>query len=142
MAVVPVAASHKLATVLTLEAPILSVFIAPKGASTGYSATRRFGHIHRLATVALGYADGFPRAASNNGFAYIGGQRCKIVGRVSMDLITLDVTNLTCMVAPGMMAEFIGTNADLETQAEEARTLGYELMTGLGTRIERVWHDG
>lgn len=138
----PVAASHKLANVLTLEAPILSVFMAPKGASTGYSATRRFGHIHRLATVALGYADGFPRAASNNGFAYIGGQRCKIVGRVSMDLITLDVTNLTCMVAPGMMAEFIGANANLEAQAEEARTLGYELLTGLGPRIERVWHDG
>lgn len=130
-----------LSPALTLEAPILSVFMAPKGASTGYGATRRFGRIRRLATVALGYADGFPRASSNAGFAYIGGQRCKIVGRVSMDLLTLDVTDLTCMIAPGMMAEFIGPNADLETQAVEANTLGYELLTGLGRRIARVWND-
>lgn len=136
-----VAVSETIKPVLTLEAPILSVFMAPKGASTGYGATRRFGRIRRLATVALGYADGFPRAASNNGFAYIGGQRCKIVGRVSMDLLTLDVTDLTCMIAPGMMAELIGTHAALEVQAEEAGTLGYELLTGLGPRIERIWND-
>ncbi len=128
-------------TALTLEAPIISVFEAPKGGSTGYGATRRFGRAHRLATVALGYADGFPRAASNNGFAYIGGERCKIVGRVSMDLLTLDVTDLTCMIAPGMMAQLIGAQANLETQAAEARTLGYELLTGLGNRIERIWND-
>lgn len=127
--------------VLTLQAPILSVFMVPKGASTGYGATRRFGHARRLATIALGYADGFPRAASNNGFAYIASQRCKIVGRVSMDLLTLDVTDLTCMIAPGMMVELIGAQADLETQAAEARTLGYELLTGLGSRIERIWND-
>ena len=128
-------------TVVTLQAPILSVFMAPKGASTGYGATRRFGRTRRLATVALGYADGFPRTSSNHGFGYIAGERCKIVGRVSMDLLTLDVTDLTCMIAPGMMVEFIGPNADLETQAEEARTLGYELLTGLGERIEFVWND-
>ena len=126
---------------MILEAPILSVFMAPKGASTGYGATRRFGRHHRLATIALGYADGFPRAASNHGFAYVGGERCKIVGRVSMDLLTLDVTDLTCMVAPGMMVELFGPQADLETQAAEARTLGYELLTGLGPRVERVWHE-
>lgn len=128
-------------TVLTLEAPIVSVFMAPKGASTGYGATRRFGHPRRLATIALGYADGFPRAASNNGFAYVGGERCKIVGRVSMDLLTLDITDLTCMIAPGMLVELIGAQASLEAQAAEAGTLGYELLTGLGPRIERIWND-
>lgn len=133
--------SPPLKPVLTLEAPIVSVFMAPAGASTGYGATRRFGRIRRLATVALGYADGFPRAASNSGFAYIAGERCKIVGRVSMDLLTLDVTDLTCMIAPGMMVELIGPNAQLETQAFEAGTLGYELLTGLGQRIERIWND-
>lgn len=131
----------QISPVLTLHAPILSVFMAPKGASTGYGATRKFGRHHRLATVALGYADGFPRTSSNNGFAFIAGQRCKIVGRVSMDMLTLDVTDLTCMIAPGMMVELIGENAGLEDQAEEARTLGYELLTGLGKRIERVWND-
>ena len=126
---------------LTLEAPILSVFMASKGASTGYGATRRFGRERRLATVAIGYADGFPRASSNNGFGYLGGQRCKVVGRVSMDLTTLDVSDLTCPVAPGMMVEFLGENARIEDQAMEAKTLGYELLTGLGARVDRVWHD-
>lgn len=133
--------SDAIKPVLTMEAPIISVFTAPNGASTGYGATRRFGRIHRLATIALGYADGFPRAASNNGFAYIAGQRCKIVGRVSMDLLTLDVTDLTSMIAPGMMVELVGPNAPLEAQALEAGTLGYELLTGLGPRIERIWND-
>jgi len=126
---------------LTLEAPILSVFMASKGASTGYGATRRFGRERRLATVAIGYADGFPRASSNNGFAFLGGQRCKVVGRVSMDLATLDVSDLTCPVAPGMMVEFLGANADIEAQAVEAGTLGYELLTGLGSRVDRIWCD-
>ena len=126
---------------LTLEAPILSVFMASKGASTGYGATRRFGRERRLATVAIGYADGFPRASSNRGFGYLGGQRCKVVGRVSMDLATLDVSDLTCPVAPGMMVEFIGPNANIEDQAMEAGTLGYELLTGLGRRVSRIWND-
>jgi alanine racemase len=135
------ASSDALRPTLKLEAPILSVFMAPKGASTGYGATRRFGRERRLATVAIGYADGFPRASSNNGFGYIGGQRCKVVGRVSMDLTTLDVSDLTCPVAPGMMVEFLGENAGMEDQALEAGTLGYELLTGLGTRVSRNWCD-
>ncbi len=138
---VPMPTGTNLKPAMTLEAPILSVFMAPRGASTGYGATRRFGRIRRLATVALGYADGFPRAASNSGFAFIGGERCKIVGRVSMDMLTLDVTDLTCMIAPGMMAELFGDQGNIEAQAREAGTLGYELMTCLGSRIERVWHD-
>lgn len=135
------ATSDALRPTLKLEAPILSVFMAAKGASTGYGATRRFGRERRLATVAIGYADGFPRASSNNGFGFLGGQRCKVVGRVSMDLATLDVSDLTCPVAPGMMVEFLGENAGIEDQALEAGTLGYELLTGLGSRVDRVWHD-
>ncbi|MEL7482309.1 MAG: alanine racemase [Pseudomonadota bacterium] len=131
----------KLKSTLRFEAPILSVFMAKQGASTGYGASRRFGRHHRLATVAAGYADGLPRALSNSGFAYIGEDRCKIVGRVSMDLVTLDVTDLTCPIAPGMMAEFIGPRANVEQQALEAGTLGYELMTGLGARAERIWNE-
>lgn len=126
---------------MCLEAPILSVFMAPKGASTGYGASRRFGRHHRLATIALGYADGLPRALSNHGFALVGGQRCRMVGRVSMDLVTLDVTDLECPVAPGMMVEIFGPHASIEAQAAEAGTLGYELMTGVGPRVERLWHE-
>ncbi len=130
---------RNLAPALTLEAPILTVFEAAAGSTTGYGATRRFGRPRRLATVALGYADGFPRHASNRGFAYVDGVRCPVVGRVSMDLCTLDVSSVDGMIAEGKMVEFIGASADLELQAEAVGTLGYELLTGLSDRIERVW---
>lgn len=125
---------------LTLKAPLLSVFTIPKASSTGYGATRRFQVERRLATAALGYGDGFLRSASNAGFGYIGGKRCPVVGRVSMDLITLDVTDVKETIAPGMEVEFIGANAPLEEQANLAGTIGYELTTGLTPRVERNWN--
>lgn len=124
---------------LTLTAPLLSVFTIPKASSTGYGATRRFQIERRLATASLGYGDGFLRSASNAGFGYIGGIKCPVVGRVSMDLVTLDVTEVKETIAPGMDVEFIGPNAPLEDQARSAGTLGYELTTGLTTRVERRW---
>lgn len=124
---------------LTLRAPLVSVFTVPKASSTGYGATRRFATERRLATAALGYGDGFVRSASNSGFGYVGGKRCPIVGRVSMDLVTLDVTDVTETIAPGMDVEFIGAHAPLEEQARAAGTLGYELTTGLTTRVKRHW---
>ncbi|MEO0881465.1 MAG: alanine racemase [Pseudomonadota bacterium] len=132
--------SAALQPAMTLEAPVLSVFDVPEGASTGYGATRHFDTPRRLATIGIGYADGLLRSLSNSGFAYIEGERCDIVGRISMDLTTLDVTAISCMVTPGMAAEFIGSHADLEAQAKAAGTLGYELLTGIGPRVERVWH--
>lgn len=126
---------------LTLEAPILQVRSCAPGETVGYGATARLGAPARIATVALGYGDGFPRSASNSGFAYLGGIRCPIVGRVSMDLITLDVTEAAGLAKEGAMAEFIGPRALLEEQAACAGTLGYELITGLGSRVERNWES-
>lgn len=123
---------------LTLAAPILQVSEVPAGETVGYGATATLGETRRLATVALGYGDGFPRSAGNSGFAYLGDVRCAIVGRVSMDLITIDVSAAGGLAKPGAMAEFIGPNADLEAQAAAAGTLGYELVTGLGARVERI----
>ena len=126
---------------LTLEAPILSVFEARDGETTGYGATHTLRGTRRLATVGLGYADGMLRALSNKGAGYIDGQRAPFVGRVSMDLITIDVSNVTSPLAPGIMVEFLGAFAHLETQAEAAGTLGYELITGLSTRVRRIYES-
>ena len=126
---------------LTLEAPILSLFEGKRGETTGYGATHTLRSTRRLATVALGYADGMLRALSNCGFGYIDGQRVPIVGRVSMDLITLDVSNVTFPLAPGIMVEFLGASAHLEEQAKAAGTLGYELITGLSTRVQRIYQS-
>ena len=126
---------------LTLHAPILSLFEGKPGEATGYGATHTLRSTRRLATVAVGYADGMLRALSNKGFGYIDRQRVPIVGRVSMDLITLDVSNVTTSLAPGTMVEFLGASAHLEDQAKAAGTLGYELITGLSTRVQRLYES-
>lgn len=126
---------------MTLEAPILSLFEAKAGETTGYGATHTLRGTRRLATVGLGYADGMLRSGSNAGFGMIDGQRVPIVGKVSMDLITLDVSNVTSPLAPGIMVEFLGPSAHLEAQAEAAGTLGYELITGLSTRVQRIYES-
>lgn len=124
---------------LTLTAPVLSVHTGRAGETVGYGATKTFDQDTVLATVALGYADGLPRSASNSGFGVIGGMRCPIVGRISMDLTTVDVTGAKEWAKPGARIEFIGAAANLEEQADCAGTLGYELITGLGSRVERLY---
>ncbi|MEO1642088.1 MAG: alanine racemase [Pseudomonadota bacterium] len=126
---------------LTLEAPILQVRTIEAGESVGYGATYRATEPHLLATVSLGYGDGFPRSASNKGFATIDGHRCSILGRVSMDLITIDVTSVSKLARPGVFAQFIGPDAPLEEQAALAGTIGYELTTGLVPRVTRIYED-
>lgn len=124
---------------MTLEAPILTVQTAGPDETVGYGATRELRHETLLATVALGYGDGFPRHASNRGFACLGGIRCPIMGRVSMDLITIDVSAASDLAKPGAFAQFIGPEAPLEEQARCAGTVGYELVTGLGRRVRRLY---
>ena len=132
------AQTHAFEPGLTLDAPILTVSDVPAGETVGYGATARLERPARLATIALGYGDGFPRSAGNRGFGVIAGVRCPIVGRVSMDLITLDVSAAGGLAKPGEWVEMLGSGARLEEQAALAGTLGYELVTGLGPRIERV----
>ncbi len=131
----------KLTPALTLTAPVLAVFDIPVGDRVGYGGTFETHRPTRLATVALGYGDGYLRSGSNNGFAVLEGAPCPIVGRVSMDLITLDVTDCADTPVPGMRAEFLGPQAGLEIQAEALGTIGYELTCRLGGRISRSWQD-
>ncbi|MCI4644207.1 MAG: alanine racemase [Hyphomonadaceae bacterium] len=126
---------------MTLEAPILQVRTGRAGETVGYGASARLEHDTLLATVGLGYGDGFLRSAGNSGFGYLGETCCPIVGRISMDLITLDVSAAVPLAKPGAWVEFIGARADLERQAVAAGTLGYELTTGLGSRVERIYED-
>ncbi|MEM1390437.1 MAG: alanine racemase C-terminal domain-containing protein [Pseudomonadota bacterium] len=111
------------------------------GETVGYGATYKTDQPRLLATVALGYGDGFPRSSSNKGFATLEGERCPIVGRVSMDLITIDVTSVPKLARPGVFAQFIGADAPLEEQAALAGTIGYELTTGLLPRVTRTYES-
>ena len=124
---------------MTLEAPILTVQSVQPGETVGYGATHTFNTARTLATVALGYGDGFLRAAGNKGTASLNGIACPIVGRVSMDLITVDVTQAADLAKPGAFAQFIGAEVLLEEQARRAGTVGYEIVTGLGHRVRRIY---
>jgi len=128
---------------VTVEAPLLQVRFIDKGDSVGYAATYRAGGTARIATIAAGYADGILRAASNRGSVVIGGHVAEIVGRVSMDLITVDVTAVPADVAvPGAMAQLIGPQRSLDAVARDARTISYEVLTRLGGRLERRYAAG
>jgi alanine racemase len=107
----------------------------------GASYTARPGTV--IATVGTGYADGYPWALSNRGIAVIGGHRVPVVGRVSMDLITLDVTAVPAdLVQPGSLVDLIGPDISLEEVAELAGTINYEILTQLGRRARREFKGG
>jgi alanine racemase len=121
--------------VVALEAPIIQIRDVAPGECVGYAATWAAERPCRIATIGLGYADGLIRATSNRGAAWIGGRRVPIAGRVSMDLITLDVTDCPCK--PGDTVEFLGPHQGIDDLAGMAGTIGHEMLTSLGGRYRR-----
>lgn len=127
-----------MAQVIRLQGKILQLRSVDAGVSVGYGATHRASRASRIATVALGYADGYPLSLSNRGTAFVGETEIPVVGRVSMDLITLDVTDVPpALLAPGQMVDFIGPHNPVDVVAERAGTITYQILTGLGTRLQR-----
>jgi alanine racemase len=122
-----------------LTARILQLRRAEKGETVGYGATFRTKRPSLLAVAGVGYADGLFRALSNNGAAAIGGVRAPIAGRVSMDLVTLDVTDVPGTLATGTDVEFFGDTISLEEIARAANTISYEILTSLSHRATRVY---
>lgn len=131
--------AHPFEPVVRIEAPILQLRRLAPGDTVGYGASFAAAEPMLTATIALGYADGLMRSASNQGAARVMGRRAAILGRVSMDLAVLDVTALAGKVRVGDRAEFLGP--DLDAFAAEAGTIGYEVLTRLGSRLERVYAD-
>ncbi|MEZ5245398.1 MAG: alanine racemase [Acidimicrobiales bacterium] len=134
------ALDRPLSTVVTLEAPILQVREVETGDEIGYGATHVVDGPRVHAVVGLGYADGYHRAGSNRAEAVIEGQVVPVVGRVSMDLTILDVTDVPPAArAPGSMVELLGPVASVERLGAAAGTISYEVFTSLGSRYERVY---
>jgi alanine racemase len=131
--------------VVTLEARILQIRTIQAGETVGYSATWTAQRTSRVAIVAAGYADGVARKLSStvtNGPAqvFVAGQRCPIVGRVSMDMMTIDVTDIPeRKLARARMVELFGRNIMVDEAAHWAGTISYELLTHLGKRYARVY---
>ena len=124
----------RLSAVVRRTAPVLQMRQARPGDSVGYGAAYCVSRPSLLATVALGYGDGYPRSGGNRGVALLGGALCPIVGRVSMDLIVLDATDAPEKISVGDRAEFFGPNLPIEQAAAAAGTIAYELLTSLGGR--------
>lgn len=132
--------------VVSVHARVLQVRDVPPGGTVGYSATFQAMRPMRIATIAAGYADGVFRAASatndvKGGSVAFEGELAPIVGRVSMDLITVDITDHTKpdAIVRGAWAELIGPNLPLETVGQGAGTIGYEVLTNLSRRFHRVY---
>ena len=135
------ATPNPLRPVVRLHAPVLQVRSVPGDVSVGYGAAYRMPAPGRLATIACGYADGYPRAAGNRAQAMIEGQRVPLVGRLSMDLLTLDVGALPAdRPHPGEQVELLGPDYDIDALATAAGTIGYELLTHMGRLCRRRYH--
>lgn len=126
-------------TVATLEAPVLQVRRVPAGESIGYGGAFVAERPLEVATVAAGYADGIPRAAHPRGQAFIAGEKRPLLGRVSMDLLAVDVSGL--QVKAGDRVELLGPNILLDDAAAAAGTTSYEILLRLGRRAERVYRS-
>ena len=122
--------------VARLTARVLAVRDLPAGGTVGYNATWTAARASRVATAAIGYADGWHRAQSNRGAAVFDGRPLALVGRVSMDLTTFDATDHPGVV-PGAWLDLIGPARPVDAVAEAAGTNGYEVLTSLGPRIRR-----
>ncbi len=129
--------------VVGLEATIIQVREVEAGTQVGYNGRWTAKGKRRLATICVGYADGYPRNGSwtdttTGGAALLGGALCPFVGTVSMDLIIIDVTEAPASVAQrGAHVTLIGGKLDLDTVGTGAKTIGYEILTNLGRRYAR-----
>ncbi|MCW8914532.1 MAG: alanine racemase [Magnetovibrio sp.] len=134
---------NPMAQVVRLQGKILQVRTIDTPQTVGYGATHQAQGEERIATVSVGYADGYLRSLSSSGIAYIGEHKVPVVGRVSMDLIGLDVSKVPEeLTRPGTLVDLIGPHNPVDEVADRAGTIGYEILTSLGTRYHRVYLGG
>jgi alanine racemase len=141
-------ADNPMQPVVELKARIVQIRAIDKGETVGYGGTWTARRPTRLAIVSAGYADGYFRAGSSNdgtrgAEVIVAGKRCPIAGRVSMDLIAVDVTDLEKNAARrGHLATLIGEGITVDELAHHFGTIGYEVLTSLGPRYARVYKGG
>ena len=131
-------AANPMRTAVTLEARILQIREVAAGETVGYNATWAAMRPSRIATVAAGYADGYLRSLSGRGVGLVGDRQVPLAGRVSMDLLTFDVTDAPEAAAGGFI-RLIGPDLPPEALAERAGTNAYEILTALGARYRRLY---
>jgi alanine racemase len=133
--------------VVHLRGRVLQTRAVPEGETVGYGAAWTARRASRIAIVAVGYADGFLRAASASddkpgAEVLVAGRRCPLAGRISMDLLAIDVTDLPAeMPQRGELVTLIGEEIGVDEVAARAGTIGYEILTRLGRRCHRIYQE-
>jgi alanine racemase len=128
---------------VVLESPIVQFKDVARGDQVGYGATYQVTKPERHATLAVGYADGYLRSKSNSGHVWIGGHLCPVVGRVSMDLTIVNITEVPDeLIYLGAPVEMIGDNRPIDEVAAAAGTIANELLTELGSRYDINYVNG
>ncbi|MDP1869326.1 MAG: alanine racemase [Bradyrhizobium sp.] len=141
-------ADNPMQPVVEVKARIVQIRNIEKGDSVGYGGTWSARRPTRLAIVASGYADGYFRAGSSNdgtrgAEVIVAGKRCAVAGRISMDLMAIDVTDLDkSAVRRGHMVTLIGEGITVDELAHHFGTIGYEVLTSLGSRYARIYKGG
>jgi alanine racemase len=137
----PTSGENPMKHVATLSAPILQLRELDRNETVGYGATAERPKGAKIAIVAMGYSDGYFRSLSNLGHAYIGNYKVPITGRISMDMIALDVSVVPDTILSAHPVEFINDAQRVDDVAQQAGTIGYEVFTRIGRRVKRVYSD-
>ncbi|MBN9019111.1 MAG: alanine racemase [Rhizobiales bacterium] len=126
--------------VLRLTAPVIQIRTIERDTAVGYGYSFRASRMMRLATVGVGYADGWPRRLAESGAAYFGDRRLPIIGRVSMDSFSVDISALPGdALKEGDRLELIGPHQSADDVARAAGTIGYEILTSFGKRHHKIY---
>ena len=135
----PSGQNQELETVATLKTVISQIKKLKAGTTVGYSRKGILEKDAVIATIAIGYADGFDRRFSGGiGEVLVNGELCKTVGNVCMDMTMIDVTNVPCQIGDEVI--IFGQNPSIKTLAEKANTIPYEILTGVSERVKRVFY--
>lgn len=128
--------------VIQLDVPVLQTRVVAQDGFVGYAATHTVTRGQRLATVSLGYADGFFRSLSNKGQLFHNGTALPLLGRVSMDVVVVDMSAIPeNALHAGDSLQVFGDSQTPDQLAKAAGTIGYEVLTALGPRFNRVYHS-
>ncbi|MDK8464588.1 alanine racemase [Marinobacter sp. SS13-12] len=127
-----------LEAVMTLEAELTAVRTLQPGESVGYGCSWTAEQETRMGIVGIGYGDGYPRHAGTDTPAWVAGSRIRLIGRVSMDMLAVDLTNSPA-ARPGDTVELWGRHVSVDEVAQHAGTIGYELLTGITARVPRLY---
>jgi alanine racemase len=126
--------------VVQLQLPIMQIKTIAAGESAGYSGSFIAERPTRLAIAFGGYADGLLRSLSHSGFAYCAGQKVPVAGKVSMDSMIFDITDISHTEHSPSIIDLIGPEQSIDDLANAANTIAYELLTSLGARFHRDYY--